>query len=486
MIRKSSNASGDEKVNQTPPGPSIMAETKPVEQDEFEFYVQKAIFSSDPLPENLLFPDYKFYVCELEHQAYYDSRFARGKLLSYSLSTLQVLQKTRLDIENCLNTAQAEYDEAVNRKTTPVLKTLSTANANYWRERVILYLKQTKYLKIVYGNRIKSCKKALQKLDSIEKILNELVERPRNMFVQQHTLTRFLQIIKNEEDTKLQIRLKAIDNQLADIKLAMKYIPRLFTRPDNLSNLVLNILKSASNIRDPLTKYLPDSNESQMFSDFVNSKFSPIRYTDKEVVTIDAAIELTIEMMKSFASIKQPEHIAALADFSVRYWFRRTIICDTIYKRRNQKLQPYLYILKNKTLNELKPPKSFEKILHDQLHLKPLDFFTKHSLLHQSLDSVFGLCFESSPVEISLECYILNLRFAGFAAPILQKDIHDKITLEWVAFLWKIAFIISDVPYPDKIFDFVKKYANLARVPKILQEGAQIPTNVINELVKAA
>ncbi|EAY17701.1 hypothetical protein TVAG_170140 [Trichomonas vaginalis G3] len=484
MSRRSSNASVDDKTTQQAPGSSIIVETKPnLDKDEFEQYSSKAVFTEDPLPEKMVFPTIDNYIVYMNHVAYSDSRFARGKILSYTIAVKQQIEKTRVELEQLLESVKVEQEELNSLNTTPILKTLTRDNADFWRARVILYLKQVKYSKQISTNKLNRCIKAMMDLDSLEVVVNELIEHPRNIMVSQQAIQRIPSSIKYDYDIKLQIKAKAVEYQLADIKIAMSFIPRPFIKPDSCATAIQNILKSAANIRDPLTHYLSDSYESATFGDFIQSRFSPIRYTEKEPDTIDNLIELTVEMIKSFAGIKQPEQINALADFSVRYWFKRLQVCEEFYQQYDPKIPNYLASLRNKKISELGPPKTFEKMMHNYLNMKPAEFFASFQLLNQSIENLLALCFENSPVEISLEAYIINLRFAGFSAPYLKKDIHDKLTIEWVVFLWKIVFILSDLPYPEKIFEFVKKYYVLARIPKMLLDGALLAYSVITDMI---
>ena len=486
VIRRLSNPeSKDASALQATAAPSpLVVEMKEVaKKSEVEELSEKAVFTNDPLPEKLLFKDSDYYLIPLPKVGYDDSKFACRKILSHTILAIGIINKIESEVRAIIQNIKEKLTEAYARKLTPYTQTKTTENADLWRERVIIFWKQTKYIKHINLKKLDKSYEYLKVLAKLKKICNELIKRPRMMTINQSQISKIPSAIKNEIAIKKSIRLKALDALLADVKTGMKFIPRLFTNPEVCAMVLMNVIQSAMHYKDPLTNYLPATLEGNAFSDLIQSRFSPIRYCEKQPDTIENLIELTVEMMKSFAAIKQKDHIYILTSLAVRYWFDRTLVCNEFYPTGDPKFVIYLQSLKHTVVSSHKPPKIFAKADKHRMELSVNDFFMQDKLLRPAIDSLFMLSFYTSPTDIAFEVHVIDLRLAGYVAAVIKKDINDKNTVECVAFLWRLLIIVSDLPFPDTLFEFVMRYAEVAYIPTGILKKANIPTNIVRQLL---
>ena len=480
-MKRNSDASTAPPPPQTPT-PSLATIDKIVAgKNEMKEYSEKAVFSVDALPKKLYFDEVNNFLVKLPFISYTDSKYGCRKLLSQFVLTKQLLLTTRADIVGLLQSTRDQLTELYSRKLTPYTKTKTTENASLWRMRVVLFRKQTKLAKRVQLAKLDLCYKHIEILDKLIKIDEELTKRPRNLAFNHQAIIRLFQIIKSEVLVREAMKLKCIDALMNDVKIEMKFLPRLFSKPEACSTSIFNILQSSVRFRDPLTSFLPETPEAYTFADFMQSLFSPVKYNESQPEPIESLIKTTIEAMRSFAVIKKTEHVQVLTQLSVRYWFERTLIADKEFQKTNPRLIRYITSLKTKTVESMKPPKIFAKAFRDSLKMTIIEFINGNKLLVYASEQLFTCMFQNSPVEIAYETNSIHLRMAGFVSPYIKKDIQNKNTVECVAFLWKLLFICTEIPYPDAVFNFVAKYARTACIPQPLFEKCTLPIRAISQ-----
>ena len=459
----------------------VISDIHPSISEEFELHdlANGPTFTFDPIPKHLRFSELENYLISLPSIGYGDQKYAFTRLNSHFSFTQKTLKNILIELIQLLNDIQEHLTENYSRKLIPYKQTKTAENANLWRTRVILFIKQIKLKRKLELHKLDICYKSISITKKLIRITKELIERPRNVSFNINSINRLPQIIKTETCVRYILKIKAIEAAIADIKIVSKFIPRLFTKPEVCSTVLINIIKASLRFRDPLTSYLPETPDFATFVDFLHSRFSPIRYNDKQSDQIDTLISSTVEKIRSFANIKETTHVQILTALSVRYWFNRTLICDIEYSKTNPELINYIHSLKNNPIQSLNPPQILIKSLKHLLKLSIIDYITEEEALFPAIGELFMCFFCNSPVDIAFRVYSIHLRFAGFMSQLIKKSLTDKNTLECVAFLWKVLIISSDLPCYDAIFSFVIKYAQISFVPQILYEKCTVPYNII-------
>ena len=82
----------------TPQSPMILDTKQIAQRNETEEISANAVFSSDPLPENLLFPGSDSYLIDLPKIGYDDHKYTTRKILSQTLLVLNSISKTREEL----------------------------------------------------------------------------------------------------------------------------------------------------------------------------------------------------------------------------------------------------------------------------------------------------------------------------------------------------------------------------------------------------
>jgi len=434
-------------------------------------------FTQDPLPKRLIFEGIESYLIPIDPVAYNDIRYIKKKLVSHFITALNHTKNHLQEAESLVLSLQESLTDCYSRNLNPYTATKTTANSRYWRQRVILVKKQTKYQRILNLRKLSLCLNNISILKKIIKVIKELIRRPRNVCINQSTIFRLCQVIKVETEVLAANKIKAAEYLLGDIKNAMRFVPKLFTKPELCISINEEFLTSSMRFRDPLTFYLPETEESKTFEDFLRSRFSPIRYCEENMQPIENMIELTVEMMRSFANIKQPDLVIVLTSMAARYWFNRIPVCNDELSKCNQRLSSYISSMRLTPLSDLKPPRLLSKAFKAGITVANL--FEGEKLLKPAVDQLFTCVFFTNPVDVAYNIHLIHLRLAGYVAGKISKDIHDKATLEGVAFMWKLLFIISDIPSPDSIFAFVTKWAHINCIPDILMQKCSVPLNVL-------
>ena len=439
-------------------------------------------FSFKKIPDKFLFPEYINYLIPLNYYGYQDSRYAEQRLFMNFSSGLLITKKTINEVIILLNLSEEKLTESYLRNLTPYKSTIIPLSENLWRKRVILYKKQTKLIKKINLNKILKCYYYLKILYKLEFLLEELIHFPRLYCINHSAISRIPHIIKIETLIKEQNYLKSIDELLKDVKISMRFITRPFSKPENIIKVLKEILIALNYSKDPLTKYIPESKESFIFSNFIKSKISPIRYCDNSNEPIENLIELTVEMMSSFGSIKEKDLIEVLISLSSRYWFNKLKISNLYFKKFNLKLINNLNLLKKKLILELKPPYNILKIF--QNFNFPLDFFKNDKNIYQTILLFEECLFFTTPADIAHNLFQIHLRFSGLIANFLKKTFNDKKVLENLSFFWKLLFIIIKIPNPDEILSFVFNYYSISSISLIIIESLKYPQNILIELLK--
>jgi len=445
------------------------------------FHNVKPCFSTKPIPKRFLFPMVSNFLIQMDSIGYDDSRYANKRLFGHFTSFHPQILSMINEIEALRKTSQEQLNNAYSRNLTPYVSTIIPGSEDLWRKRVILSIKQNKLIKKIHLEKISYCNYGLEILRKLKDLCEELIYRPRIVFLNNSALTRISYHIRYELCFKEQIKLKSVEANLKDIKNMSRYIPKPFSKPESFLNVVESIIISAGHLRDPVTQYLPESMESYIFSDFLRSRFSPIRYAENSNEPIESIIELTIDMMKSFVNIKSKDHISTLSSFSSRHWFNKYKVCNK-YFFVNQKLVLYLERLSKQTISELKPPKILSKVI--QVAHTPRLFFESEQIIVQSLSMMAYCMFMTVPVDIANYLFQIHLCFAGFIAIKLGKSCNEKQANESLSFLWFLLFLSTDVPFIDSIFFIVEKWHKADNIPTFIVEKLKLPRAVLNDLIK--
>ena len=449
------------------------------EEIELHDLNNRPIFTVEPIPKELKFSGIENFLIYLPSLGYADPKYACVKLVAHFTFTKKTLKSIINELKSLMGDTQKQLTENYSKKLIPFTQTKTTENANLWRTRVILFIKQTKLKRKLELQKLDLCYYHISISKKLLKIIKKLMQHPRNVIFNINSITRLPQIIKTETDIPTFLKIKATEVAIADIKIASKFIPRIFTKPEVCATVIFNITKNSVRFRDPLTSYLPETAEAATFADFIQSKFSTVRYNENQKVTIDTLIASTVETLRNFAHIKETAQIQVLTAMSVRYWFNKILICNKEYLKTNPQLIGFMHSHKNNPLSSLDPPRILTKAMKDSMNVPINDFIVKDVALFPAIGELFMCLFYNSPVDVAFRVYNIHLRFAGFMSHLIKKNITDKSTLECVAFLWKVLLISADVPCMDAIFAFVIKYAQIAFIPQIFYEKCIVPHKII-------
>ena len=485
--RRSSNVSSDGKEtgsSSQQPTPSPIVELKDVvpQESEREEFAAKAVFTSEPLPEKLQFEGIETFLVPLPGIGYVDEKYFNRKILSQTILTFGLLEKTENELLALLQKTREQITTAYSKRLQPYIQTKSTENARLWRQRVIIVWKQAKYQKKVNLSKLDLIYHNLKLVKKMKSICKELIHRPRKITFNHNSIIRLPTIIKTEAEVKYTVRLKALDYAIADNKIAMKFMPRLFSSPETVATVLNNLLQTATNCVDPLTNYLPPMIEQTTFDDLIQSRFSPIRYCEKQPDSIQNLIELTVEMLKSFAGIKSNNQIFALNAMASRYWFNRMLVSNDFHKNANPKFAVFVDSFKLQKIGNFKYPKPLNKYLKSRSDLSVFEFFKDEPTLKLAIDSLFELIFYTSPVDIAFQLHVIDLRLSGFVGNIIGKDINHKNTVDCLSFMWKLLIIASSLPCPDTLFEFVIQFAEIAFIPTPILKKCSTPIEIIRSL----
>jgi len=436
------------------------------------------VFSSKPIPKKYMFNGANNFLIFFDPYAYEDKRYANKKLVFHFQTTLPLIQQIIDEMDEQIMVIQRNLSDIYSKNLSPVSKKMIPANSEFWRKRVILYIKKNKYQRIFFLKKLMIVQNFRDTLINLIKLVEYLCLFPRMVGINHSSINRISSVCKSEIYPDLQNRIRSIDIALSDIKIVMIFTPKLFSKPEDcvvvLNATIQNVLK----FKDPLSAYIPETEDANTFADFVRSRFCPIRWAESQKTPLDARIEITIEMISSFAGIKTREHVGALAALSARYWFNKSLVCNQELRSSNTRLQEYIASLKNAPLSSVKIPKHFAKIAAP--HSTPLAFYiAENHSLEGACDIMNTLIFYSCPIDIAYNIHLIHLILSGFVAKRLKLDINHKKVIETMPFMWKIVFIVTNIPYPDALFDFIKKWAMVDCIPPMLLERCQIPAQVI-------
>lgn len=434
-----------------------------------KFKATQPEFTTDPLPSDLLFDGYDRFLSPIPVFGYPDKHFAIELIVPHFEQAVMIINGCLQVIDKNLGPLGQKEKKLKETNLQPSRTTKNALNVNDWRMRVYLTVKENRVkLKRVQLLQ-EGFRNALTVMTKLRELALELCEHPRMYTFNLSSITSLVKNVEHDVVYRQNIKLIALKQQLIENTLIMKNQIKLFGDKESAVQNLTMILREMCHRIDPLTRFIPESEEHLLFSVFTKSVISPLREItrkrkDGTKMPLPDMITAAVKALIEFTELQDPELIFVLTSMVMRQFITTSQNCEKYMRKMNEDFVVFLESAKQTAISALKPPRYMSDIVDTGATVKAwceTDVTMKNSL------KLLAPCkFYNDPTEIAYQFNLIHLSLAGKVANKMKLALDHTKVIEGVEFLWRVLIIAQEDPNIDGIIDFVEEWSRFKLSPK--------------------
>jgi hypothetical protein len=208
-----------------------------------------------------------------------------------------------------------------------------------------------------------------------------------------------------------------------------------------------------SQLWDPLSGYLPETQDFLNLCDFIAPKTDLSSKVGPEFDQLPLSYKISLslaEVVSSFESLSESEEIV-IGLAVARFWFNK--MAPEHKYCINARFVTYISNL------SLLPVRNLTNLF--EFEGNSAKFLQSVPILAGIVDKLFECMFATVPDDVAHIISGIELRFAGFSASKLKKDLDDDEIWEMVSVLWRLAVIGSGIGVIDGVLGLVEEHLKL-------------------------
>ncbi|OHT08929.1 hypothetical protein TRFO_22337 [Tritrichomonas foetus] len=246
----------------------------------------------------------KPYISPLNYIGYLNHEEIDKKMVKHFSSASVMIEKYISQSETRYQQLLDELIALENQNLHPSSLTITRFNVKFWRLCVFLTFKLVKYQFRSIKIQIPELEKIIEKLKELNSFAKSLQKNPK-MICFSHSKIHYL--TKFNAPFSLTFKINSLQAALSDVKSAMTFVPRVFTK-HTIKEYFINLMLSAKKNVDPVTHYLKEMIEYEDFVDFIKSRYSPlVRVPSLAKMEITEQIQTSCQILSNFVEIKKNE-----------------------------------------------------------------------------------------------------------------------------------------------------------------------------------
>ena len=445
-----------------------------------QFHAQSPVFSKAPIPEEFRFPLFDLYVKPLKYELAPDPGYILERLVPHFEEVVNSLTP----VINQLLFSVKDLEEKIKKtaETPPPKYKYNFFNASLWRKFNVLYNVYNETKSNLLASRFSIQSKRAELLSQINNLAYYLAEHPRYYYINHVHAQQTWRSIEFDYISSVYIQFKAVKFALKDIEQQLRFIPHPFSNEEENKNFLrVLITEEACTISDPITGFIPYCECYEIFSLFIESRRSPIKFSKTLKPKNEKFIKFLTYMLDKLIAftgfeMKSKEY-RVLSSMCIRYLIdfylfleNETPDCSKVDKK--------LHEFVDMSIGDIISP--FKIFDEETLQQKAFDFFTTNQLISSVVSDIRQIVFYTNPYDIANQIHRVSLSLNFLLTRALHQSVEQVNASEEMKRMWGALLVAADMPGLCAAFKQVEQWTKYIPISKEFVTSLTIPLTFIN------
>lgn len=445
------------------------------------FKAKNPVFSTDPIPSDLLFEGYESYVEPIHCISTPNSDCVIEKLVPHFELAVNMLNEAIDQYESDSQKVQEKIQQNL-MATHDELPELNIFTEKLWRKTKVLYPDYYQSLKAMYTARISLIAKRIVILTKLKNLSEYLASHPNYYFIKIKNSLRSLKSLEYQYFPLICKQYHAHRSVINELRLELNEIAEPFPNLVSNSKLLNKMLDGCIMFQDPETKYLPSTDEISMFELFLKSSSAPLDIKALQNCSFETSLQTLYNTLCAYLNIEdeETERKDVLRNVCIRVLFNLLMPDDKDRPKGSKALQLKIYNSRTKSFKELG---FIDSPFCDKT---PSQFSTENIIFRNAIDNLIMCHFSINPLDSAFLLHKIELQLTGILATISSENLDEAKQFDDIFFMWKALFIASQLPEIEVIFELISKWKKLDFYPNTFLNSCRIPKLVLEKMLTDA
>jgi hypothetical protein len=361
-------------------------------------------------------------------------------------------------------------------------------NRDVYRKWQIISSEFRRIRDVLLRTRISLLNGRISLLQRLAKLADHLVSHPRYVYINVHHATIPRPLLEVQSLQEVMARYHGYKQLLLCLESQLEILKNPFENREESTDFVRGLIDNSIKKLDPETGYLPETDTYGLLAEFLLSPASPYKLRTKRILAKGDFLTVHEQLVRSISAYVgllagHLRHVQVLNQMCARFLFDQCVF-PAERAPSSGKLEKYIRRRGEETVGELALG---ESIIRDELvDRKAIEVLAEQPILAECAKRLLLCHFLGNPIDLLFNIREIQGQLSTAIAAERGKDQSEVKDFDALFAVWKLLFIVAQVPDPERIIDFVEMWKKLDFIPSGFLSAYKVPRLVVKALLEEA